>query len=417
MFRARIDAVNGSKVFAGGKWLNCIGNKPIRVGEYIWTDGRCVYGNFQLPQQPLVITTPDDEEGIPIVIRGNDKSAELYSFTHGHLNHVGTFPKSDSGLNYSCMINDKKRNAFISVGNDFNIDDKGNFFSLSRFDKENQEWVDISKNGTPVKEINLSDLEQTILDTIPDPPHMDDPGWDGGSLYPGYDHSHYSYFEFFGSPFVENENDWYFFIVGDGRKTAFTYVRIGGGYTIYDNLVDFSIIACVKPDGVHLLECSVIQAVAEYGSSTAQITSSTKEYGDPIKLSIGDGFYRIASIIPPDPNAYGVEHGGRYNSKYFSPNGEQLFVANDFLSTVCRIAKTKSGHLLYLYNFENEIEGIDEIEGIESYEIPSDAIFLLPGLYLLSNNKLKILLDCHCINQRLRPMKKFKGWQNRLKEF
>ena len=68
MYRVKAEAVSGTKVFAGGKWLQCIGNKPVRVGEYIWTDGRCVYGNCQESQQPPIIITPHEDETIPIML-------------------------------------------------------------------------------------------------------------------------------------------------------------------------------------------------------------------------------------------------------------------------------------------------------------------------------------------------------------
>ena len=45
MHRARVKAVSGNKVLADGTWLTCIGNHTVYLGEWIWTDGRCVYGH------------------------------------------------------------------------------------------------------------------------------------------------------------------------------------------------------------------------------------------------------------------------------------------------------------------------------------------------------------------------------------
>lgn len=66
LYRAQVEAVNGISVKAGGKWLTCIGNKPVSVGDRVWTDGRVVFGNYQTPQQPIVITF--DEEDIALII-------------------------------------------------------------------------------------------------------------------------------------------------------------------------------------------------------------------------------------------------------------------------------------------------------------------------------------------------------------
>ena len=52
MYRVRAEKVSGNRVFAKGVWLTCIGNKPVSVGDLIYTDGRCVYGFYQESQQP-----------------------------------------------------------------------------------------------------------------------------------------------------------------------------------------------------------------------------------------------------------------------------------------------------------------------------------------------------------------------------
>ena len=46
MHRTRVTAVGNTKAQADGKWLNIIGNKAIATGDYVWTDGRCIYGNI-----------------------------------------------------------------------------------------------------------------------------------------------------------------------------------------------------------------------------------------------------------------------------------------------------------------------------------------------------------------------------------
>ena len=58
MYKAKAEIVNGLRVFADGKWLTCVGNKNVQVGDLIWTDGRCVYGFNKISQQPMVIISP-----------------------------------------------------------------------------------------------------------------------------------------------------------------------------------------------------------------------------------------------------------------------------------------------------------------------------------------------------------------------
>ena len=108
MYKARVEAISGTKILAGGKWLQCIGNKNFRVGELAWTDGRCAYGNHYTPQQPLVITAaaPQDE-GIPIMLQPKSSTAKFEYYT---------FKKSlklekdddEATLLYSLMANNQR---------------------------------------------------------------------------------------------------------------------------------------------------------------------------------------------------------------------------------------------------------------------------------------------------------------------
>lgn len=107
MYKARVEAVSGTKIFAGGKWLQCIGNKNFRVGELAWTDGRCAYGNHYTPQQPLVITAAPQDEGIPIMLQQKSSTAkfEYYTFKKSL-----KLEKQDDEvtLHYSLMANNQR---------------------------------------------------------------------------------------------------------------------------------------------------------------------------------------------------------------------------------------------------------------------------------------------------------------------
>lgn len=60
MYRTRVTSVNGSKAQADGRWLNIIGNKNVVVGDFVWTDGRCIYGNIQAGGEvaPIISSEP-----------------------------------------------------------------------------------------------------------------------------------------------------------------------------------------------------------------------------------------------------------------------------------------------------------------------------------------------------------------------
>ena len=65
MHRARASEVRGNKVLVDGAWLTCIGNRSVYPGEWIWTDGRCVYGHESEGGSSYVST--DVLSGIPIL--------------------------------------------------------------------------------------------------------------------------------------------------------------------------------------------------------------------------------------------------------------------------------------------------------------------------------------------------------------
>lgn len=68
MRRARVTAVSGLKAQADGKWLNIIGNKNVVVGDFVWTDGRCIYGNFNEGGEAVPITG-NNEPYVPIFMK------------------------------------------------------------------------------------------------------------------------------------------------------------------------------------------------------------------------------------------------------------------------------------------------------------------------------------------------------------
>lgn len=146
MYRARVEAVSGVRVRAGGKWLTCIGNKNIRVGDLIWTDGRCVYGHEQTPQQPHVITSGEDL-AIPIARNKNFYTYQKKLKYHDAQSEktLGLLTNTRNGHVYISgnYISGKKR--IIAA----NADEQGNLFYIA---VENDK-IEIVKNGAVVKTI------------------------------------------------------------------------------------------------------------------------------------------------------------------------------------------------------------------------------------------------------------------------
>ena len=125
MRRVRAEAVNGLTVEAGGKRLINIGNKPVRAGEYVWTDGRCVYGFERMPEQPFVPTVADKQEQIiPLV--------NYHYYGYYSLNGEYTRILEDNGK-FDAMLNNRT-SAFKFVpkyGEDADLDADGNIYTIS----------------------------------------------------------------------------------------------------------------------------------------------------------------------------------------------------------------------------------------------------------------------------------------------
>ena len=168
MYKARVEAVSGTKVRAGGKWLTCIGNKPVRVGDIVWTDGRCVYGYEQTPQQPIVITGKE-ELGIPL----SGYLGEVYRkrFVGYYKIKTGTikyFPADDFSDDKIYLWNTNNERTIIYDKNAYalNIDSKNNYYSITK------DWsgraatpetlkFKLLKNNIVFKSIDLQDILST----------------------------------------------------------------------------------------------------------------------------------------------------------------------------------------------------------------------------------------------------------------
>ena len=92
MYRARADAVQGRYVLSGGRRLICIGNAAVSPGDFVWTDGRCVYGHHRTCGAPYIPVGQEEEPGIfiPILLSGGqylfyDIKSGLHAIRNGEV--------------------------------------------------------------------------------------------------------------------------------------------------------------------------------------------------------------------------------------------------------------------------------------------------------------------------------------------
>ena len=521
MYRATAEIVSGTRVYADGKWLRCIGNKRVSVGDRIWTDGRCVYGHEQEAQQPQVIITPqEDDEGIPIIrstnsntyrlsifqknklkdvaeIRHEDGKINLYNYVAGEFVFVGeTEIKSDQWTSFSLMINDNKKSAFIYdksthyKGNFYpdgvystyfctdtrliasNIDSNGdrfdmviryesefvkffNFFTLSyeiKYKNVQEKAVEILKNGEVVHSVALQPIIDKVIEDCPNTDqlyfaimHQDaPPGFTpieqniysvepycnlaGEDLYDSANPQHFH-------AFIDNEQKWYFWLTcrclketvwsrtldddDDQNPRPYDVVTRAGHARSHLSRVFLVTASGAELISEEILEFDLTGNAEQQGLKaiyTGRITATEKK----IILPMQDGYYceaydffneyDLIGKSPVDDRVFG--HHRYAFLTFYTPKNEEIFKGIFHLPIMFPICRVKGGHLLYVSHSAADILlqalGTDTYKGVKA---PT------AGLYLIAGGQCKPIKPTmtHMINQKLRPMKKIRNWQNRLK--
>ena len=466
MYRAKIEGVSGSKVYADGKWLFSIGNKNFRTGDFVWTDGRCAYGHFQEAQQPQVIIAPPADEGIPIYYSGSREHI-LYSFQKNKIKQVDQIerPKdTPSGWADTKLINDKRR-VFKHKYLASNIDSKGNIFVMAEVYKIDddgyytEDKVAIFKNDktsselkfNKVKEIDLIEyFDQYVVSKCdePDIPFGDCFYLDSGGgtiadssplgqsgdwtirrafiedennfeilIYAGFGYYAFAFgYGYSEMPIVDSGYEAFFLIKNDGvdilRELFSSGIRDAYTYTLSDffdgdnppgNYADFYIDWTLQ-DG-------------KWVDLAYHQTETENNY--QIKCSVGDGFYCTMQWqrYPPYVEHGAKAAGGEFRYNFFAPDNTLIadMHANSRANMLFR--KVKGGYLI-------NISG-----ALQLYDVFGQSIFfdssgveiennLVSGIFLYSKAKDKVirLNEIAGTNDRLRPMLKIRGWHKRIKE-
>lgn len=419
MYRARVQAVSGNKIYADGKWLTCIGNKNFRTGEMVWTDGRCAYGHFQESQQPPIITAPPDDEGIPIVFRDR-KICILYTFRKNKLMFLDTL---ETEKQIQTMINDKTSHVFLDSEYNVlaeNVDDKGNIFRIiySGYHTTEPVTIWITKNNEWIKTIDLEPFRDATLDATPS-------SGESFYVYSQGKKKHYTYIQW---GFIENENNWALIFSTNAYEDTLYNFFINHEVTSRTTLIFERFYYMTQSETTILLERTDIQlplfndeAIKGYNKYISQV-GSWLWFFDPddvisVKrdafISHSQNHFEISSVKFPLQDNYYYQFSKMHectNDTYitayqtaeitvFSPSDKKIFTIPCSISAKLLLRKINNSSFLF---------------GIESFFYHEDN--MKSGLYLYKNENFKLLVENFPLNQRLRPMKKIKGWQNRIKE-
>ena len=469
----------GTKVFADGKWLQCIGNKRVLVGDKIWTDGRCVYGYTKISQQPLVITAPQEDEGIPLAAFSQEttKRADLYTFEKNRVRKVAeirlengdaniynfvsdklvfsrTLPNTDKWTNYTIFINDGKKNSRLydrgthykagfynstswsNPKNNFytdteliacNVDNSGNRFDMvirykSSWNEDDEKEikataVEILKNGEVVQSVSLGKIFDDVIAATPNTEQL----WTPAEM-----NSYGVTVSNRNLPvcaFIENERMWAFW---------FDCLCEKGTFFNDDPAIDTEQTGWEMHSGVQgtaLRQLRLITANEQkIISQTSGITYATVDYSSVpfvkydstltmnhissrATIPLQDGFYCTVHDIFTTREVLGLEIEYINELVYgyithFSPRGEELFSGIFSLPYTAQICKV---HNKYLFNHDCGAPFL----GDETPDVYNGVSVFESGLFLITKNTCE-RIDNTFSNERLRPMKNIRGWQNRI---
>ena len=436
MYIAKAAVVSGTKVFADGKWLTCIGNKRVRAGDYIWTDGRCVYGNKLISQQPLVITSNDDK-AIPIL-----SFRKGYSLTTDkkQLKYIEMPDITYKNFSKAIMINDE-RNVFLyneepviveekeDESEDYKIFERlltanilnGNHYYMvlnyKKYDNADEEYsaIKILKNGEVVQTFNLEELINETYNKCEMPPQVIISAPTSQQEMTIFDYSMSEYF-------IEDESHWQFIFIAYVDKelsyelTASTYdgsheYEIAESFGQTFNVLNERIL--VQPKKKQVLFSSYVSGkgigMGEGFTTWGEPPNIT--YEETTYPDLDDAIFWMHDGCYYKLKPYHVDFiadGQLYEKSFYGPTGNKLFstnilIGNSNVYVPDLIYKEKNGYIALVTN--RQIDGFDIRDGLLFCR--EDGTIIQPA----EEENIPIWL-----NHRLRPIKKYKGWQNRIKK-
>ena len=435
MYRARVQAISGTKIFADGKWLKCIGNKTFHVGELIWTDGRCVYGNHVIPQQPLVITA-QEQEGIPLIFRETQKKYEDYFTFLKRPKQISPPETLSTAGKIKFMINDDKRNVMVvkdEYRNDYDDSERyetiiaanlyrGDLYTLvySFVEEDSRpipirisggergtDCIKIEKNGKAILTITtFNNIVDKTFAACPDVPNFYTPSYGNYFFYYCLCYPVWS--------FIESDTNWAFVILCEITKAvdiSYDYpetISILPDTPIKEthNLVQYHYFSSNDSYGL-ALEFYWNHGLNTDTLSNFIIEKRTATPGTSIAFPLQDNYYFKFDGVHEITEEDHMKAKQLMQRTIFSPSGGEIFTGIFDLwayMTFCR------------FNHKNLL-GVRHQAFKSFYTNSVGHIPILgDGLYLLKEDSAEKIINGTCLNQRLRPMKKYKNWQTRIQE-
>lgn len=381
MHRARVTAVSGLRAQANDKWLNIIGNKDVVVGDSVWTDGRCIYGNVY-----------EGGEAAPIISASEPYVPLLMSNGTRALYHKGKITEHEKGQRHSLMASQGSNFSFAD-GNvlDVYLDEQGDQYALlwgeySFTDhgegdtyKNLEGTPGITRNGSMEQPVNLSEYSSYCYDyAYEEAAAIETPLSGVGETM---DEIYWNY--------CTLENGWY------ESEDAYCYLlncyahgcHMDGinwredGEADIGYLVEFSsyMWVMVTPEGSQPLWAMTVRDLyADFIPEQYRY----RVYAGEFNLPLPDGYYIEGTKAVPETVILRDEWMNPFSGKMYSPKKKLIYESDFSVGSSIRLEQVKKGAWLM---------------AMGEY------------LYLLKGGK-KELLSSNVHNSRLHPMKNRTQW-------
>ncbi|MDY6268822.1 MAG: hypothetical protein SPL39_07605 [Selenomonadaceae bacterium] len=391
MRQAQVTDISGRHVCVSGRWVTCIGNRTPSVGDLVWTDGRCVYGNEQEGGGSSVVAG-GGSKGIPILIYHR-----AYLMEREKSRRVGTL----KDVEY--IVHRKNHIAYFAWEDriaDADIDSHGNLYEvigasgIEWFPKESDATtprnftIAVKKNKDVLEQINFSayyeQAKEDCLALRDELPPVEEPF---PSLYGIFDCKQG-------------------YVDADGHWGAWLFIGASGTLELAGDSAGVLQLYYFDESGAHLLMDTRGRLTNE-----APCIVKTNEYYAGVsgrRFPIHDGYY--FTMEPYQPVWWRIGLPTVVVATIYTPQGEALLTGRFYNIPRFSILPTGAGR--YLLDVNHRIVPAFEMTSGALFDVTKreDMTHIAPGIYLLENGSLTQLIDGYNDALRLRYLKDSKKW-------
>ena len=391
MRQAQVTDVSGRHVCVSGKWVTCIGNKTPSVGDLVWTDGRCVYGNEQEGGGSSVVAG-GGSKGIPILIYHR-----AYLMEHEKSRRIGSL----EDVEY--MVHRKNYIAYFASEDriaDADVDSQGNIYEV--VGASGIEWLPKEPGATAPRNFTITvKKNEDVLQQMDISAYYEQAKQDCLALrdeLPPVEEAFPSLYGIFDCKQG--------YVDADGHWGAWLFIGASGTLELAGDSAGVLQLYYFDESGVHLL-----MDTRGWLTNEAPCIVKTNEYYVGVsgrRFPIPGGYY--FTLEPYQPVWWRIGLPTVVVATIYTPQGEALFTGRFY--NIPRFSILPIGVGRYLLDVNHRTVSDFEMTTGALYDVTKreDMTHIAPGIYLLENGRLTQLIDGYNDTLRLRYLKDSRKW-------